>query len=337
MRTSAGPMMILLATSSWPIPTFAFRGELARPRRDEQLRNYRTVEPPTPTPNQPPHEPDQTPEPEPEEPVSDEPVPDAPQLMPRLTLARSVGWVIGPLRSRTPSVAERLNDQLRDDVHRDRIRAGLIDGWYYELARAIRQNIDVDPNEVIDERRRGMTTLQRLFDELRGYGQGPESPNLVPGRDPARSPLEQLDHDRAQWESCLNAPVQWMRVELRCVHSPEGSISALWITHSSQSDIVDNAAKDAVRQAARAVRPPPREIVGDRNFIVSEWAVDVGIVHPLWAVHCRLDDGQSGGGIIRRGKLLRRRVELLRVLDERHTDYVPPDRRVDEPNTTPQN
>jgi len=255
-----------------------------------------------------------------------EPEEPAPELMPRLTLAESVGWIFepAPRPSDPEQIAEDRTQRYFDDVvHRDQLRAGLVDGWYFEVARAVRESIDVDANEIIQERRRGMNGVQRLWDELRRYGRGPGRPIDVPGTERTDSQhhfddLEQANLERMDQENCLNAAVNWYLAHVRITQAPDGELQAAWIVRSSGNAVVDRAALRAVREGVPRVGPPPELVVGERNAIVSEWSVDIGEVATQWNQLCMVG---GLGGVLGRG-IVRTRLRLLRVIDAQHeTDH----------------
>lgn len=292
--------------------------------------------------------PDPEPEPEPTEPEPQErdPRPE-PELMPLRTLAESAGWTFPeePEPSDPERRIEAREDQwLRDQLGQDRQEAGNADRWYHEMGRRMRQKLVVDARESLRERRRGMTPLQRIADELNRYAHGPEG---VTDRNPNMPPVEgdvpQMGgaegYERAQRRYIVqrrltNAPVRWDRVDVRLVHAPDGDLLASWITQSSGNDYLDQAVLQAVREGAADLRPPPQAVVGRRLNIVSEWRFEIGDVATfLTEAGCVMKpEGGVDCAALGRG-IVRTRVTLLKIVDAQHPDarntsgLTPADRR----------
>jgi len=279
--------------------------------------------------------PDPEPEPEPTEPEPQDrdPRPE-PELMPLRTLAESAGWTFP--EEPEPSDPEarieaRENQWLRDQLGQDQRDAGNADRWYHEMGRRMRSKLQIDARESIRERRRGMTALQRLYDELGRYAHGP---NGVTDRNRAMPPTEgdvpqmgglegsEANERRYMTQRRLtNAPVRWDRVDVRLVHAPDGDLLASWITRSSGNDYLDQAVLQAVRDGAAELRPPPQPVVGRRLNIVSEWRFEIGDVATfLTEAGCVMNpEGGVDCATLGRG-LVRTRVKLLRVVDAQHPD-----------------
>jgi TonB family protein len=262
-------------------------------------------------------------------------------LFPRLPMARAAGWILppGPAPSGEEAAEARTEEYLDNELERDRLQAGEVDAWYYELGRAMRNRFRPSQRALERERRAGMNPFQILYDELRRYAHGPERPIDVPGQ---ALPEQQMHADptdrraaveREAWDVCnaLNAPVTWYRVVLRVTHNPEGELSAVWVEQSSGWPSLDEAALRAVRQGSIALRAPPQEVVGEREAIQSDWAFEMGDVAtpmgcyftpgellPIPQLQC-VDDPVLGlqCAIFGRG-IIRTRLQLLRVIDGRH-------------------
>jgi len=273
------------------------------------------------------------PEPEPTEPEPQERDPE-PELMPRRTLAESAGWTF-PAEPEPSDPEARIeareNQWLRDQLGQDRQEAGNADRWYHEMGRRMRQKLTVDARESLRERRRGMSPLQRVADELNRYAHGPDgvtdrNPNMPPveGDVPQMGGME--GYERAQRRYTVqrrltNAPVRWDRVDVRLVHAPDGDLLASWITRSSGNDYLDQAVMQAVREGAADLRPPPQAVVGRRLNIVSEWRFEIGDVATfLTEAGCVMKpEGGVDCAALGRG-LVRTRVTLLKIVDDQHPD-----------------
>lgn len=278
------------------------------------------------------------------EPGDDDPGPLP--LFPRLPLARAAGWLLPPEpqpSDREEEAEANLERYFDEALDRDRLDAGQVDGWYHEVGREMRQRFRPDQGRIESERRRGMTLLQVLWDELRRYAGGPERPQDVPGQytpemrggtalttDPTdrRAAVEQEEFDHC---NALNAPVTWYRVDLRVTHNPEGELSAAWVHRSSGLDNLDRAALEAARSGAADLPAPPANVVGDRQAIQSDWAFEFGDVAtplacmtnpmsptPIVPIMC-VDDPIRGVecAVFGRG-IMRTRVRLLGVVDADH-------------------
>ncbi|HJL20548.1 MAG TPA: TonB family protein, partial [Sandaracinaceae bacterium LLY-WYZ-13_1] len=206
--------------------------------------------------------------------------------------------------------------------------------------RAMRREFRPDRGEVESERRAGMTVLQEIFDELRRYAGGPERPQDVPGQPlpEQRTRLTTDPTDRRQaveqefWDHCnpLNAPVTWYRTDVRVTHNPEGELSAAWVLRSSGIEALDEAALEAARSGSMDLRPPPGNVVGERQAIRSDWAFEMGDVAtpiacmtpeltPVVNVSCVEDPvhDEVQCAFLGRG-IVRTRVRLLSVVDADH-------------------
>lgn len=274
-----------------------------------------------------------------------EPEPAAPepgevQLFPRLPLARAAGRLLPPEPSpsdREEQAEAELEAYFDGELHRDRLAAGMVDGWYHVAGRAMRQRFRPDRQALERERHAGMTPLQILFDELRRHAAPRERPMDVPGQTPPELRAAVTDPtDRQQaadqefWDWCnaLNSPTTWYRVELRVTHNPEGDLSAVWVHRSSGYRSLDEAALQAAREGSIALDPPPERVVGERQAIQSDWAFELGdVATPIACVNqggatahvmC-VDDPIHGTmcAIAGRG-IVRTRVTLLRVVDAEH-------------------
>lgn len=263
------------------------------------------------------------------------PAPPEPQrevdLLPRLTLAETVGWILvpEPEPSDPEELAEReLDRRLAAHVMRNSMEHIGADGWYHAMGAQIRDELRIDSNEMIQDERRGMNTLQRLVAELGRYANGPSAPQGGPA---APTPEMLNPHDpNEQWHSnyqdhvnLRNAPVNWYRVEVRITQAPDGDLLAVWITRSSGNRVVDRVALNAVRQGSTRVPPPPPEILGQRRAIVSEWAIEIGDVATMWGqAGCVMGGvrGQSCTNGTGRG-IIRTRMQLLRVIDHTHPTF----------------
>ncbi|MCA9604958.1 MAG: energy transducer TonB [Myxococcales bacterium] len=284
------------------------------------------------------------------EPGDDDPGPLP--LFPRLPLARAAGWILPPEPppdDREEEAEANLERYFDEALDRDRIEAGQVDGWYYELGREMRQQFRPDQGRIESERRRGMTLLQVLWDELRRYARGPERPQDVPGQltpemrggtavstdsTDRRAAVEQEEFDHC---NPLNAPVTWYRVDIRVTHNPEGQLSAAWVHRSSGLDNLDRAALEAARSGSVELPAPPANVVGERQAIRSDWAFEFGDVatpiacmtnplnpSPVLPVMC-VDDPIRGLECAMFGRgIIRTRVRLLAVVD---ADHMTPEER----------
>lgn len=263
------------------------------------------------------------------------PAPPAPErridLMPRVTLAETVGWILvpEPEPSDPEERAEReLDRRLAAHVMRDSLEHVGASGWYHHLGSEIRRELRIDSNEMISDERRGMNVLQRLAAELGRFANGPSAPQ---GGAAAPTPEMRHPHDQVeQWHdnyqdlmNLRNAPVNWYRVEVRVTQAPDGELLAVWVIRSSGNRVVDRVALAAVRSGSTRVPPPPPEIIGERRAIVSEWAIEIGDVATYWGqVGCVMGgvDGQRCANGTGRG-IIRTRLQLLRVIDDEHPTF----------------
>lgn len=279
-------------------------------------------------------------------PPTEEAPSDAPDLLPRLALAPAAGWLLPPEPTpddREEEAEANLERYFDEQLMRDRIETGDVDGWYHGVGRSMRQEFRPDRGALERERRAGMTVLQEVWDELRRYASGPERPQDVPGqtlpeqRAEVRDPTDRrAARDQEMWDYCspLNAPVTWYTVVLRVTHDPEGELSAVWVHRSSGYRSLDEAALEAARAGAVTLPPPPN-VVGERQAIRSDWAFDLGDVAtfinclvrtPLGAEVACVDDPVLGTMCAFAGRgIIRTRVRLLRVVDATH--FTPEERR----------
>lgn len=262
------------------------------------------------------------------------------QLLPRVPLARAAGWFLPP--EPTPSSdadrGEAETERYFDEtLERDRLDAGMVDGWFHAAGRAMAQEFRPDRNEVERERRAGMTDLQIMYDELRRYAAPRGRPMDVPGQTlPEQRAAVTDPTDRGQaveqeffdWCNALNSPVTWYRVDLRVTHNPEGVLSAVRVLRSSGIRALDRAALEAVREGGVSLPAPPATVVGERQAIRSDWSFEMGDVatpplcvqrmggaaevmcveHPIHGMQCAI----LGRGIVRT------RLRLLAVVDATH-------------------
>lgn len=274
-----------------------------------------------------------------------EPEPAAPepgdvQLFPRLPLARAAGWLLPPEPSpsdREEQAEAELEAYFDGELHRDRLAAGVVDGWYHVTGRAMRQRFRPDRQALERERHAGMTPLQILYDELRRHAAPRERPMDVPGQTPPElraAVTDRTDREQAveqewwDWCNALNSPTTWYRVDLRVTHNPEGVLSAVWVHRSSGYRSLDEAALQAAREGSIALDPPPERVVGERQAIQSDWAFELGdVATPIACMNqsgaaaqlmC-VDDPIHGTmcAIAGRG-IVRTRVTLLGVVDAEH-------------------
>jgi len=292
----------------------------------------------------------QSPSDEEPEPGSEEPGPLP--LFPRVPLGRAAGWLLPPEpqpSDREEEAEANLERYFDERLGRDRIESGMVDGWYHGVGRSMRQAFAPDRGRVEAERHRGMTLLQRAFDELRRYAAGPERPQDVPGLTPEMRGGTALNTDptdrratveQEYWDQCnaLNGAVTWYRTDLRVTHNPEGDLSAAWVLRTSGIGALDDAALEAARSGSVELPEPPSNVVGDRQAIRSDWAFEMGDVATPWfcmtnplnpapvgEVMCVEDPVQGlQCAILGRG-IVRTRVRLLAVVDADH--QTPEERR----------
>lgn len=252
-------------------------------------------------------------------------------IMPRLTLAETVGWILVPEPAPVDPEerAEReLDRQLAAHVMRDSLEHIGADGWYHHLASEVRNELRIDANEMIRDERRGMNAVQRLVAELGRYSNGPSAPQGGPATPTPEmlnphDPVQQQHDNYQDLVNLRNAPVNWYRVEIRITQAPDGDLLAVWVTRSSGNRVVDRVALQAVRTGSTRVPPPPPEIVGERRAIVSEWAIEIGDVATYWGqMGCVMGgpSGQSCANGLGRG-IIRTRMQLLRVIDDNHPTF----------------
>ncbi|MEM9069102.1 MAG: TonB C-terminal domain-containing protein [Myxococcota bacterium] len=251
-------------------------------------------------------------------------------LLPRVTLAETVGWILVP--EPEPSDPEELGERYVDRMiwehaMQDQLAHIGADGWYHQLGHAVRRSLQVDMNEAISERREGMNVVERFVDELGRFAPGPSAPQGAPGPETAeqrnpQNPNEQWHEQLAEHMNLRNAPVTWHRVDVRVTQAPDGELLALWVIRSSGSSVIDRAVLAAVREGTPRVPPPPQEIVGNRRAIMSEWAVEVGDVATYWTQAGCVMDPEGGAQCAAGGRgITRSRLRLLRVLDEEHPSF----------------
>ena len=280
---------------------------------------------------------DESPE---EEAVPEEAQPGPLPLFPRLPRARAAGWLLPPepepddREERAEADLEAYFDEAR---HRDRLVAGMVDGWYHEAGRAMRERFRPDRDALEREQRAPMTPFEILYDELRRHAAPREPPMDVRGQTPPElrgavtiptDRAQAVEHEVFDWCNALNSPVTWYRVVLRVTHDPEGVLSAVWVLRSSGYRSLDEAALRAVREGSVALAPPPERIVGERQAIQSDWAFELGdVATPIACANPRgaeahvmcVDDPIHGTMCAVAGRgIIRTRVMLLRVVDAEH-------------------
>lgn len=281
--------------------------------------------------------PPETPEPGSEPPATEEPEPHEPpppiDLLPPLSLARAAGMDMPPrpLSSDPVERSERRTDRdLRRELRRDALRAGRVDGYFYTLGRAMREELEVDPLDMQGDIFRGRSIPDMVVTELGRYGpaERPMEPRGTPlpedsipsgsaRLDPEAVALDQaLDH-----QNFLNAHVTWYRCEVRVLQNRSGEVFDVQLLRSSGLGTVDRAALLAARRAV--LEAPPERVIEGREAISSDWAVEVGdVATDPSQVGCTDPSDLLGGGCGALGRgILRTRVELLDVVDGMH----PPD------------
>lgn len=262
---------------------------------------------------------------------------DGPDLFDRLELARAAGWLLSPepVPSDREEEAEAALERFFDsEIMEDRIEWGDVDGWYYDVRRAMSPHFHPDRGRFEEQRTAAMTDLQRVFDYFHRYAGGPEPPMDTPGATPPEHRAsagtdptdrsETLVQEAFDWCNPLNAPVRWFGVVIRVTHDPEGVLAAAWVERSSGYSVLDQAALSAARDGSVDLPAPPSGVVGDRQAVQSDWLFELGVVY-LYAgcpPACVEDPelGQLCGDDI-----IRRRVSLLRVVDATH--HTPEERR----------
>jgi TonB family protein len=277
----------------------------------------------------------------PVEPPPDEapPDPDAPppppvDLLPPLALARAAGIDVPP-RPRSEDPVERAEDRtdrdLRRELRRDSLRAGGVDGYFYELGRAMRSDLEVDPLELQADVFRGLSIPEAIVTELGRYGprERPIEPRGTPlPDDRIPSGSTRLDpeavalQEMLDQQSFLNGHVTWHRCEVRVLQNARGEIFDVQLLRSSGMPTVDHAALEAARHAVLEA-PPPERIIEGRDTLQSDWAIEVGdVATDPTQVGCTDPADLLGGGCGALGRgVMRTRVELLDVVDAMH----PPD------------
>ena len=274
-------------------------------------------------------------EPPAEEPDEDPHEPPPPiDLLPPLSLARAAGMDMPPRPPSSDPIesTERRTDRdLRRELRRDALRAGRVDGYFYVLGRAMREELEVDPLDMQGDIFRGRSIPDMVVTELGRYGPGerpmeprgtPLPEDTIPSGstrlfDPEAVALDEaLDH-----QNFLNAHVTWYRCEVRVLQNRSGEVFDVQLLRSSGLGTVDRAALQAARRAV--LEAPPERVLEGREAISSDWAIEVGDVatDPTQGGCTDPADLLGGGcGALGRG-ILRTRVELLDVVDGMH----PPD------------
>ena len=262
-----------------------------------------------------------------------EPAPATPgpvNLFPRVPMAPAAGWILPP--EPEPDAHEERSERalehyFDDALSQDRLASGGVNGWYYQMQRAMRKAWRPDMRALERERRSGMNVGEVVVDELRRYAQPPFDPpplHAIPPPEISSLPREDQAALRAmEAQSFLFAPVTWYRVELRVVQSPEGVVHAAWVTRSSGYQTLDEGALDAVRRGLVRIPAPPGAVVGDRQVIASEWSLEAGDVATYMnqagcvddPVHDEYQCAALGRGIVRT------RIALLRVVDATHATF----------------
>ncbi|MEM9187635.1 MAG: energy transducer TonB [Myxococcota bacterium] len=246
----------------------------------------------------------------------------------RNPMARAAGWFLRPEPApsgREEEAEENLDRYLRERLHEDRLTSVGAHPWYHQMQRAMRRTLRPDMDQFRREQQAGMNAAQQLYNFLRRYGNGPEPPQDVPGQvlaaeRPELDGFERQMQELADIQNLNNAPVTWYRVDVRVAHNPEGEHIGSWVIRSSGYDELDRAALEAVRTGAQAIPVPPPEIVGDRDAIRSDWAVEIGdvatYINTFGCVDDPVTEGRDfqcvdglGTGIVRT------RIRLLRVVD----------------------
>lgn len=269
-------------------------------------------------------------------PVPPEPGPDAPRpppvdLLPPLALARAAGIDVPPRpRSGDPiaRIERRTDRDLRRELRRDAIRAGVVDGYFHELGRAIRADLEVDPLDMQADVFRGMSIPEAIVTELGRHGprERPIEPRGTPlPDDRIPSGSTRLDpeavalQEMLDQQNFLNGHVTWHRCEVRVLQNARGEIFDVQLLRSSGLPTVDRAALEAARHAVLET-PPPERITAGRDTLQSDWGIEVGdVATDPTQVGCTDPADLLGGGCGALGRgLLRTRVELIDVVDGMH-------------------
>ncbi|MDW8363154.1 MAG: energy transducer TonB [Myxococcales bacterium] len=247
--------------------------------------------------------------------------------LPPLLLAQIAGWILPPEpEPDDPQTRARraLEQWLHDRLEADRIATVGVDGWYHVVARTIRSQHRPDVQAARRERRLGMSDWERLLDDLRTHSVPPEVP---PG--PAPPPeemtglgarLDAAERAQARFEEqtgLLASGPRWHATEVRAIYDPEGDLAAAWVERSSGSDVLDEAALEAVRAVDGTAGPPPARVVADRHAISALWRIEAGEVPVRWGRAGCVDDPVRGGWQCAGpgGALVRSRVRLIAVDD----------------------
>lgn len=251
-------------------------------------------------------------------------------LFPRVPMAPAAGWILPPEPepdSHEERSARTLERYFDDALSQDRLGAGIVNGWYYQLQRAMRKAWRPDMRALEHERRRSMNALEVVGDELHRYAQPPFAPRqlhaVAPPELSSLPPEAQASLRAMEAQSFLFAPVTWYRLELRVLQSPEGTVHGAWVTRSSGYQTLDEGALDAVRRGLVHVPAPPGAVVGERQVIASEWAFEAGDVATYMNQAGCVDDPVQGGyqcAALGRG-IVRTRIVLVRVVDATHDTF----------------
>ena len=260
----------------------------------------------------------------PRAPEEERPPAPPPDLFPEDALGSAVGWELAPEPAPSDPEAvtqDRIDRWADDEIRRDRVSAGIVDGWYYSLRHQMRASFRPDVHAVLSDLTRGMSPLDRVTTELGRHAAPRQTPMDPRGVSPqtlfSRSREDEYVQDTFDQANPLYAPITWHRVELRVVHTRAGEIARVEVTVSSGSESLDAAAVEAVRTGSAAVPEPPGAVTGERDAFVSEWAFEMGDVasrvNGVSGMEGPTGEGMQAG-VLGRG-IMRTSVSLIRVTD----------------------
>lgn len=223
----------------------------------------------------------------------DAPLEDAPKrlvtLTPKLDLSDSPKGGNFPVlvqevpAQKTPD--QLVNDLVKDSIGRGKVDRGLVHPYYQELGKVLLRKWDADRavsskglkgfvEQGIENNRQFAKVWQNRAQEYGSTGSplgkeeylGPErpvvgDPNLAARRQLAMKMRDQFKQSR--------------RALFRVTQSREGKLLSVELIQPSNDDAVDREAMQDVRTAAEALPPPPSEVVGTRETLVSIWQFEL--------------------------------------------------------------
>ncbi len=200
-----------------------------------------------------------------------------------------------PSGPQAPKVEQDLVGSIvRDSISRGKVDRGLVHPYYSDLGKALLKNWDADRavsrkglkgfgeqfvensqawNKIWLER---ASTFGRSGSPLEDDASDVPTRGPPPSADPTRGPvsLQQRQAMRRQMREQFKST---RRATLRVVQDREGALLSVELVSPSNDAQVDREAVADVRKAASQLPPPPPEVLGSRERIISLWQFELVI------------------------------------------------------------